>query len=157
FFRLALARTLPLKPSVAEMSTHTFATLIVCFASLALADDFKTITGKEYKNATVSRVEPDGIVVRFSGGIVKIPFTELSKEVQERFHYDSQKAAAPHAEQMGAAQQPNQPAEKSGSQLKEAGHQNAHILACRGTDRLAIGSSAIFQMEEGVTYQVVRT
>jgi hypothetical protein len=26
-------------------------------ASLALADDFKTTNGKEYKNATVSRVE----------------------------------------------------------------------------------------------------
>src|ERR1041385_2113849 len=38
--------------------------LIVCFVSLALADDFKTIKGKEYKNATVSRVEPDGIVLR---------------------------------------------------------------------------------------------
>jgi hypothetical protein len=81
----------------------------------------------------------------------------LSKEVQERFHYDSQKAAAAYTEQMAAAQQRNQRAEKSGSQLKEAGHQNAHILACRGNNRLAIGSSAIFQMEEGVTYQVVRT
>jgi hypothetical protein len=29
-------------------------------ASVALADDFKTATGKEYKNATVSRVEADG-------------------------------------------------------------------------------------------------
>jgi hypothetical protein len=26
--------------------------LILCFASVALADDFKTINGKEYKNAT---------------------------------------------------------------------------------------------------------
>ena len=47
--------------------------------SLALAEDFKTVNGKEYKNATVSRVEPDGIVIRFSGGIVKIRFTELPK------------------------------------------------------------------------------
>jgi hypothetical protein len=34
--------------------------LIVCFASIALGDDFKTINGKEYKNATVNRVELDG-------------------------------------------------------------------------------------------------
>ena len=34
----------------------------VLSASLALAEDFKTIDGKEYKNAKVSRVEPDGIV-----------------------------------------------------------------------------------------------
>ena len=33
-------------------------------ASIALAEDFKTINGKEYKNATISRVEADGIVIR---------------------------------------------------------------------------------------------
>ena len=32
-------------------------------ASLAPADDFKTVSGKEYKNVTVSRVEADGIVM----------------------------------------------------------------------------------------------
>ena len=51
----------------------TLALLILSVASVALADDFKTITGKEYKNAKVSRVEPDGIVITFSSGIVKIP------------------------------------------------------------------------------------
>jgi hypothetical protein len=43
---------------------------ILFFGSLALADDFKTINGKEYKNVTVSRVEPDGIVIRTSSGIL---------------------------------------------------------------------------------------
>jgi hypothetical protein len=62
-----------------------FIVLIACFASLALADDFKTINGKEYKDATVSRVEPDGIVLRSKSGITKVYFTELPKEVQERF------------------------------------------------------------------------
>jgi len=66
---------------------------VVFFASVALADDFKTIDGKEYKNAKVSRVEPDGIVLMTNSGVSKIYFTELPKEVQERFHYDAQKAA----------------------------------------------------------------
>src|SRR5437660_4413175 len=57
------------------------------------AEDFKTIHGKEYKNVTVSRVEPDGIVLTSSSGISKVYFTELPKEVQERFHYDAAKAA----------------------------------------------------------------
>ena len=36
-------------------------TILAAFLiSIALADDFKTINGKEYKNVTVSRVEPDG-------------------------------------------------------------------------------------------------
>jgi hypothetical protein len=70
----------------------TLVILIVCFASIALADDFKTINGKEYKNAKVSRVEPDGIVITFSGGIVKIPFTELSEELQRKYNYDPEAA-----------------------------------------------------------------
>ena len=55
-------------------------------ASIAVAEDFKTITGKEYKNASVSRVEPDGIVLKGKSGITKVYFTELPKDVQERFH-----------------------------------------------------------------------
>ena len=54
-------------------------------ASPALAEDFKTIDGKEYKNVEVSRVEPDGIVVKTKSGISKIYFVELPKDVQERF------------------------------------------------------------------------
>ena len=76
-----------------------FAFLILCFASVALADDFKTIDGKEYKNVTVSRVEPDGIVLITSVGISKVYFTELPEEVRERFHYDAAQAAAYSAEQ----------------------------------------------------------
>ncbi|HET9419364.1 MAG TPA: hypothetical protein VFO30_08485 [Chthoniobacterales bacterium] len=60
----------------------------VLFAAVALADDFKTTTGQEYKNVTVSRIEPDGLVVVASYGIIKIPFKELPNEVQEKYHYD---------------------------------------------------------------------
>ena len=63
--------------------------LVACFASVALADDFKTINGKEYKDATISRVEADGIVIRTKTGISKIYFVELPKDVRERFHYGS--------------------------------------------------------------------
>jgi len=62
-------------------------------SSIGLADDFKTIDGKEYKNVTVSRVEPDGLVLKSKSGISKVYFTELPKEVQERFHYNAQQAA----------------------------------------------------------------
>jgi hypothetical protein len=69
-------------------TVKTLTLLTICVASIALADDFKTINGKEYKNATVSRVEPDGILVKTKSGISKVYFTELPKEVQERFHYN---------------------------------------------------------------------
>ena len=83
--------------SQTKMKIFTF--LILCFASVALADDFKAIDGKEYKNVKVSRVEPDGIVLMSSSGISKVYFTELPKEVQERFHYDAGQGAAYSAEQ----------------------------------------------------------
>ena len=62
--------------------------------SLALGDDFKTTAGKEYKDATVTRVEPDGIIVKTKSGISKLYFGELPREVQERFHYNPQTATA---------------------------------------------------------------
>ena len=81
------------------MSTRVVTFLILCFTSAAFAEDFKTINGKEYKDATVTRVDPDGVVVKTKSGITKVYFTELPKEVQERFHYDSEKAASYSTEQ----------------------------------------------------------
>jgi hypothetical protein len=62
-------------------------------APTPVAETFKTVYGKEYKDATVSRVEPDGIVLTTKSGISKVYFTELPKEVQQRFHYDPAQAA----------------------------------------------------------------
>src|SRR5262249_40836416 len=73
--------------------------LILVSTTVALADDFKTVIGKEYKNATVSRVEPDGIVLKSKSGIWKVYFAELPKEVQERFHYNAGIASAYSAQQ----------------------------------------------------------
>ena len=55
------------------------------FISAALAEDFKTVNGKEYKDATVTRVEPDGIVVKSKAGISKVYFTELPKKFRSAF------------------------------------------------------------------------
>ena len=81
------------------MQTKFFTILLLCFAAAAFSEDFKTVNGKEYKDATVTRVDPDGIVVKTKSGITKVYFIELPKEVQERFHYDSEKAASYSAEQ----------------------------------------------------------
>ena len=68
--------------------------LLLCITSVAFAEDFKTTRGKEYKNVSVSRIEPDGIVLKTKSGISKIYFVELPKDVQERFHYNPANAAA---------------------------------------------------------------
>lgn len=86
-----------------------FVCLFVC--SFLFAEDFKTINGKEYKNATVSRVEPDGILLKTKSGITKVYFVELPKEVQERFRYDPANAAQFNAAEQAATSRSNATAE----------------------------------------------
>ena len=81
------------------MSPKVLALSILSLISSVLADDFKTLNGKEFKDATVTRVEPDGIVLKTKSGIIKIYFAELPKNVQEQFRYDSEKAASYSAAQ----------------------------------------------------------
>src|SRR6266403_6196053 len=100
------------------MNILTF--LMLCFASVALADDFKVIDGKEYKNVTVSRVEPDGIVLRTKSGISKLYFVELPKEVQERFHYNAAIAAAYSVQQ--SANRTNAAAARRGPPVEVISH-----------------------------------
>ena len=68
--------------------------VLILSVSVVLADDFKTLDGKEYKNAQVRDVELDGIVIETNAGVLKILlkiyFSELPREVQERFHYDTE-------------------------------------------------------------------
>ena len=44
-------------------TVKTLTLLTICVTSLAMADDFKTTNGKEYKNVTAINKEPDGITV----------------------------------------------------------------------------------------------
>ena len=105
--------------------------LIGCFTSLALAEDFKTIKGKEYKNASVSRVEPDGIVIKTHSGISKIYFTELPTDVQKRFGYDAAnlaEQAAKFQKQQGERQEKQKNAEadlKQSLEQSQAAEQRA--------------------------------
>jgi hypothetical protein len=87
----------------------TMVILATLFLSLALAEDFKTVGGKVYKDATISRVEADGIVLRTKTGITKVYFTELPNDVQERFHYSSAAPTGkPVAQRIDNAESANQ-------------------------------------------------
>jgi len=67
----------------------TIVILATLFVAPALAEDFKTVHGKIYKDATISHVEADGIVLRTKTGISKVYFVELPKDIQERFRHGS--------------------------------------------------------------------
>jgi hypothetical protein len=94
--------------------------LAVLSASLAVADDFTTNDGKEYKDATVTRLEADGIIVRTKAGISKLYFAELPEDVQRQFHYNPEKAVAAHGAEVAAVQQTNQQIEESDKQRRDA-------------------------------------
>jgi hypothetical protein len=110
--------------------------LLALSTSFALADDFKTVAGKEYKNATVTHVDPDGIVVKSKSGISKIYFQELPKEVQQRFNYNPQQAAAFAGAQATTVQGTNQQIEEANKQ-REKEKQVALESSRRATEEAA--------------------
>ncbi len=120
------------------MQTKLLSFLSLSFISLAVADDFKTLAGKEYKNATVSRVEPDGIVLTSKAGISKVYFTELPKDVQERFGYDPQKAGDYSAQQSGGFEQVRKKQEETSRQKAEASQKADQYRAEQANRRNAI-------------------
>jgi hypothetical protein len=101
------------------MQTRLLTFLILPVVSVSLADDFKTLAGKEYKDVTVSRIEPDGIVLTSKAGISKVYFTELPKDVQERFRYDPQKAGDYSAQQITGLEQVRKQQEEVSRQKAE--------------------------------------
>jgi len=111
-----------------KMSTKVLTFLILCFTSAAFAEDFKTVNGKEYKDATVTRVEPDGIVVKTNSGVTKIYFAELPKDVQEHFHYDSAKAASYSAEQTANYTAYQKQQEETRRRQQDADAKNSAVL-----------------------------
>lgn len=58
-----------------------------------------TAAGVVYSNAVVMRVEPDGLTLMLSTGIMKISFTNLTADTQAAYGYDPVKAAAFKADQ----------------------------------------------------------
>ena len=113
------------------MNRKLVTALILSFASLGFSEDFTTVNGKQYKEATVRRVEPDGIVVKTTSGVTKVYFSELPKEVQERFHYDSGKAASYSAEQAANYTAYQKQQEETRRQQQDADAKNNAALAAQ--------------------------
>src|SRR2546430_6292476 len=143
-----------MRSKMRQVNTKVLIVLISSFASVAFSEDFKTVNGKEYKDATIIRVEPDGIVVKTKSGITKVYFAELSKEIQERFHYDQQKAGAYSAtqaanytayqkQQQDAQRKRDDAAAKNNAILAEQEEAKNRTKAMRG--RLALQSTS-FEM-----------
>lgn len=85
-------------------NAFSLAAIAVLFGAASLfADDVRTLSGREYKDVKVSRIEPDGITIITKNGVKKIPFAKLSGDVRERYGYDPQKEAAYKADEQQKA------------------------------------------------------
>ena len=114
------------------------AILAVLSVSLAVAEDFKTINGKIYKDATISRVEADGLILRTKTGISKVYFIELPKDVRQRFLPTPAKTVAARPERM--------PIESKGWVATMANSKSFVILFVTGTVIIA-----------GVVFAIIRS
>ena len=61
---------------------------------LAHAEDWTTTDGKVYKDVKVMKLEPDAVTILYSEGGALVPLATLSPDLQEKFHYDPDKAKA---------------------------------------------------------------
>jgi hypothetical protein len=127
----------------------TLAILTALSVSMALAEDFKTNNGKEYKDATIMRVEGDGIVIKTKRGISKVYFTELPKDVQEKFHYGQ---ATPMATQR--EREPIKDAKQDGRRQAGEGHRVVVVGQSAGSLKIFIAGIIVLV---GVVLAIVRS
>ena len=76
--------------------------LLAANSDKVLARDLTTTGGVTYTNASLIRVEPDGITIKHDGGLAKIHPSQLPPELREKFHFDAASASA-YAQQQAAA------------------------------------------------------
>lgn len=53
-----------------------------------------TLDGENYTNATLKRVDPDGLIISYADGVTKLKFKNLSTDLQTKYGYDPEKAAS---------------------------------------------------------------
>jgi hypothetical protein len=104
----------------------------------ATGERIATIKGTVYEHAAIGHVEPDGITVTHDAGIVKIPFTDLSPEMQQKYGYDRKKADAAIKQRAEAAAQQLQAAEVAQQKaVRDAITTNIHTIREVATDQLS--------------------
>ena len=52
------------------------------------ADDFTTLDGDHYPKATIKKVDPDGLLIAYPDGVVKLKFKNLPKVICDKYGYN---------------------------------------------------------------------
>jgi hypothetical protein len=63
-------------------------------AQLTFGADLISKSGLVYSDYTVTRVEPDGIHIKHSQGIIKLPFEDLPDDILSKYELNSESAIA---------------------------------------------------------------
>jgi len=80
------------RKAVAAVASAPVATVAPA-PTVRLGMEIVTTTGKKYENVTISRIEPDGLMVMTDAGVEKVPFVDLSPEMQKMYGYNPVAAA----------------------------------------------------------------
>ncbi|MGD9782901.1 MAG: hypothetical protein AB7V14_12260 [Kiritimatiellia bacterium] len=57
------------------------------------SNDWVAVDGQIFRDVEIRRAEPDGLTFRHAGGVTKLRFPSLSKELRKQYGYDPQAAA----------------------------------------------------------------
>ena len=79
-----------------------FAAAMLSLGAFAHAEDWTTADGKVYKGVKVMKLEPDAVTILYSEGGALVPLASLPPALQEKFHYDPDKAKAAAADRAKA-------------------------------------------------------
>ena len=112
----------PLRRRTLGWLALSLAGALLFFARSATAEDLRTISGRVYKDASILRVDSDGIVFSHKFGVVKIPNSELSADTRRVF--DVKKARS--EEQYRRAEHQRQVAEEQSERQEQVRRQKVN-------------------------------
>ena len=123
-----------LKGAMSSLCLRGILALLLLFAAALQADTFTTLDGERYTGATIKHVEPDGLLIAYSDGVVKLKFHNLPPEIGKQFGYnptlEAQFLAEKHSNEIAAYQASMNASEvPSVDPLLSANHATSSIAA----------------------------
>ena len=77
-----------------KSATALIAVISALSVHLCTAEDMTTTDGTVYRNATVTKADPDALKISFEDGLARIPFEKLPEDIRQKYGYTPEAAAA---------------------------------------------------------------
>lgn len=132
------------------MKTPTL--LLLATAAFLQAETLATLDGKTYTGVSVTKTTPAAISISHSSGIARIPFDNLSAEIQKKYGYDPARAAAFAAEEIARQEEIKKQAEARQQQLEQTAAAEAQAREqAQAARQEAANQAEKNRLEEGLT------